>query len=195
MQTHVVCSGPECFHSPSDMTVQPDIATATSTTTSNKQISNPTDQQTQYVSSLEIRDAPACTVRLPPNKSSSLKFWQTNQHDVHLFPVHLIGDSTRPTEIISIGLTDLLSHSSWAQKRYTEQGNSKTLEWKQPPPIPIVLPVRTDPSIVRKLVTAFYSRQLHLEDDAEPMLILAHAMKVRYSCIDVSVSTQSCQNV
>ena len=132
----------------------PGTAQAKASTAQGEQTSPPIDQQTQYALSLDICAAAACAVALSPHKSTALKFWQANEHDKNLVTVHLIGDCTKPTETVSIGLTDLLSHSLWGQNSYNNQDNMKTCQWKQPPPVPVVLPVRTAPTVVRKLVTA-----------------------------------------
>ena len=95
-----------------------------------------------------------------------------------LFSVRLIGDSDRPHEHVGIGLADLLSHSLWAQTSYDHKDDMQTRDWTTGGPVHVVLPVRTSPDAVRKIVQALYSGKILLGDDAEEILILASAMQV-----------------
>ncbi|KAL3163264.1 hypothetical protein ABBQ32_009661 [Trebouxia sp. C0010 RCD-2024] len=104
-----------------------------------------------------------------------------------LFSVRLIGDSSRPHDHVGIGLADLLSHSLWAQTSYDRKDDMQTRDWTTGGPVHVILPVRTSPGAVRKMVQALYSGKILLGDDAEEILILASAMQIEVvteACLD-----------
>lgn len=98
-----------------------------------------------------------------------------------LFSVRLVGDLSRPHEHVGIGLADLMSHSLWAKTSYDHKDDMRTRDWTSGGPVHVVMPVRTSPEAVRKIVQALYSGKILLGDDAEEILILASAMQVAFS--------------
>ena len=142
------------------------------------------DNQTVYLSTLELCNTPRCKLQLQGHSPSEslYKTWQQYEKNTTLFPVILIGNALWPNDTVSIGLADLLSHSRWAQKSYSNQDSLDTTQWTEQPPVKVVLPIRTASKVVRKVVAALYSGHLHIGDEAEEMLMLANHLQVSSPC-------------
>lgn len=139
-------------------------------------VANPALQQEcmQLLLELDSNTAPAETVKLVAKRMPYLEvlhMWQEHQHNSAVCNARLIGDTQKPDEYVGIATSDLIAHSAWAAARLRQTdmltGGMET-----------VLPVRTSPAVVRKLVESLYTGTVKLQEDVEQILVLANCMQV-----------------
>lgn len=139
-------------------------------------VANPALQQEYMQPMLELdsNTAPAETVKLVAKRMPYLEvlhMWQEHQHNSAVCNARLIGDTQKPDEYVGIATSDLIAHSAWAAARL-RQTDMLTSGMEA------VLPVRTSPAVVRKLVESLYTGTVKLQEDVEQMLVLANCMQV-----------------
>ena len=88
--------------------------------------------------------------------------------DARLYPIRLRPDSCKP-EYVSVAATDLMRCSTWAYSFFKAKPGDE---------LDVVLPLIVQMSTMCKLMTSLYSGGLLLDDGAEEMLVLAHALQV-----------------
>ena len=88
-----------------------------------------------------------------------------------VYSARIVGNSHQPDTAIGIGAHDLICHSAWGAAQLQQALNETSN-------IHLTTPVRTCPSIVRKLVQGIYSGYLTMPDDVEPVLMFSCQIQV-----------------
>ena len=142
--------------------------------TESKRISQPQQEQIQPVLELDNQTLPRKRMRLLAGHlpyPQHHQTWQEQQHNPNVCSIRLIGDATQPHEYVGVSQEKLITHSAWAQGRL-RQSNMQTSG------LETLVPTRTPPSVVRKLIEALYTGFIELEQDVEALLILANCLQV-----------------
>ena len=112
--------------------------------------------------------APPQRRRMPWFCAAAMLQWTELHHDARLYPIRLRPDPCKP-EYVPVAATDLMRHSEWAHSFFKANPGDE---------LDVVLPLTVPMTTMSKLLTALISGQLLLDDGAEEMLMLAHALQV-----------------
>lgn len=96
-----------------------------------------------------------------------LHTWQEHEQNSAVCGARLIGDAQKPDEYVGVVVHDLISSSAWAAARLRQSDMQNS-------GIGTVVPVCTPPAVVRQLVQVLYSGHVELQEDVEPLLVLAN---------------------
>ena len=118
--------------------------------------------------SLNSTLAPPQRRQLPWGNEAALLQWKELHHDARLYPIRLRPDPCKP-EYVPYAATDLMRYSEWAHSFFKANPGDE---------LDVVLPLTVEMCTLSKLLTALDSGQLLLDDGAEEMLMLAHALQV-----------------
>ena len=103
------------------------------------------------------------------------QLWLSQPGNAKLFGVRLIGDARTPHLFSSMASADLALYSEWGFSRIQQYSNTEPLE--------LVLPVLTDPAILKEAVLGIHSGVISLSwHTAEAVLVMANSIGVS-ACI------------
>ena len=119
--------------------------------------------------------APPKRRQMPWGCRSAMLQWEELYRDARLYPIRLRPDPCKP-EYVSVAATDLMRCSTWACSFFKANPGDE---------LDVVLPLIVQMSTMCKLVTSLYSGGLLLDDGAEEMLVLAHALQVCYVLMSI----------
>ena len=123
---------------------------------------------------LDSQMAPLCKKQLVKGCQpypQLLQTWQEHEQNPAVCGARLIGDAQKPDEYVGVVVHDLISSSAWAAARLRQSDMQNS-------GIGTVVPVCTPPAVVRQLVQALYSGHVELQEDLEPLLVLANCIQV-----------------
>ena len=123
---------------------------------------------------LDSQMAPLCKKQLVKGCQpypQLLQTWQEHEQNPAVCGARLIGDAQKPDEYVGVVVHDLISSSAWAAARLRQSDMQNS-------GIGTVVPVCTPPAVVRQLVQALYSGHVELQEDVEPLLVLANCIQV-----------------
>lgn len=79
-----------------------------------------------------------------------------------------IADVAQPDKFVGISSETLATHSEWGASWLKYEQKSEA-----------ILPVKTSPHALKKMVKAWYSGYIDIGEDAEEMLVLANALQIK----------------
>lgn len=108
--------------------------------------------------------------------SATVKLWRSNQQNVAMYSLSLVGNARTPEEYVGIDPKDLIIHSRWAAGMYDRAGAASIWHARR---TTVPLPIETPVDIVYTMVEALYRGSITLRhDNVEHLLLLSHAMQV-----------------
>jgi len=115
------------------------------------------------------------SVRSERGSKGYAQLWLSQPGNDNLFGVRLIGDATTPHLFSSMAPADLALYSEW--------GMSRVQQYSDTEPLQLVLPVLTDPAILKQAVLGIHSGVISLSwRTAEAVLVMANSIGVS-ACI------------
>ena len=95
--------------------------------------------------------------------------WRRSWANRDLYNVRLVGDAQDPDSWVPVAAKDLVCHSEWAASMLELDSLRGDM----------ILPVRSTPDVVKKVIKAIYTGALEISSDVQQLLKLADALLVR----------------